>query len=300
MNNKKYIMSKISFLITFLGSLGLGINIILSELLYPNIDDFFDTPKWYQIFMYISLVIIVIGLILSIIFRNKGNINSKEIIIEIIIMGIGFVMMLFTLSGNETYVKDLIFVFGGALNGIGTILMISTLIGKSKKDYSSIKKFNNLLKLPLDKVWETNDKNKIVIAISYYIMNKCNFGENLKELSYEEQNIYITVEFNDEVLNGGFIKYLLTYDNSYLTSLLNALKEIEADTIIDIYKPILDKLPDYLPNQEDERDELLYSILDNKLEALANECDKKYYQVPYSYLEDLLYNYIVNNKEKIK
>lgn len=131
-------------------------------------------------------------------------------------------------------------------------------------------------------------------------MNKCNFGENLKELSYEEQNIYITVEFNDEVLNGGFIKYLLTYDNSYLTSLLNALKEIEADTIIDIYKPVLDKLPDYLPNQEDERDELLYSILDNKLEDLANECDKKYYQVPYSYLEDLLYNYIVSNKEKIK
>ena len=70
MKNK---LSIISFILTFIGGSIFGICIVLSEILYPNIDEFVNTPFEYQICFFISIFIAFVGIIMSIFFRNKAN-----------------------------------------------------------------------------------------------------------------------------------------------------------------------------------------------------------------------------------
>lgn len=127
MKNK---LSFISLLITCIGACGVGVNIMLSELLYADIDEFTSTPIWYQIFMYISLFISGLGIILSILYRNKSNTKRIEIKIELLFIIIGLLLMFgFALQRYESYTKDVLICVGGCLFSVGIFCFISTQIG---------------------------------------------------------------------------------------------------------------------------------------------------------------------------
>ena len=80
MKNK---LSIISFILTFIGGSIFGICIVLSEILYPNINEVVNTPIEYQICFFISIFLAFVGIIMSIFFRNKANTKIIERIIEI-------------------------------------------------------------------------------------------------------------------------------------------------------------------------------------------------------------------------
>ena len=49
------ILANIVFLLTLIGSIHVGIGILLNELAYPNIDELTSCPIGYQIYFYISI-----------------------------------------------------------------------------------------------------------------------------------------------------------------------------------------------------------------------------------------------------
>lgn len=63
------ILSDIAFLLTLIGSINVGIGILLSELAYPNIDEFTSCPIGYQIYFYISIGVSLLGIVMSILFK---------------------------------------------------------------------------------------------------------------------------------------------------------------------------------------------------------------------------------------
>ncbi len=125
--------SIISIISTLIGSIGVGINISLSEVLYPEISELTNCPLWYQLMLYLSLGIIFLGIILSILFKNRGNTSFMEIMIEAVVLSLGLIFITFAFARIERNVKTFIICFGAILFLMGLFAGISSLIGILKK-----------------------------------------------------------------------------------------------------------------------------------------------------------------------
>lgn len=127
----KYIISALVTAITVLGASALGVAILLSELLYPEIEEFYDCPDWYKTFLLTSLVVSAYGVICSMIFTKN---SPKRLIYAYIVetkvfiglMVVGFILMLTVFIDDENYVIDVILCVGGALCSVGLFGMLSS------------------------------------------------------------------------------------------------------------------------------------------------------------------------------
>lgn len=131
---KKKTLSYIILFIVCIGAIGVGAEIIMSETLYPEIDEFSGCPIWYQILMYFFLILILIGLILSTLFRNKSNTTTKELIIEGFFAFLGIIGFSFGLLRVRQEYEDIVICIGGFLFCIGFFPCISSIIGLSRND----------------------------------------------------------------------------------------------------------------------------------------------------------------------
>lgn len=140
---KSRFLSFMSLLVACIGGLGVGILLILSDAKYSEIEEFTCFPVWYQATMYIALLIGVISIILSFFFRNVNNTYKIEILIEGVIIFLGFVGLLFSLAREESNEKGVIIYVGAAFLSLGIFSVISTTIGLNrKKDKREEKKLN--------------------------------------------------------------------------------------------------------------------------------------------------------------
>ncbi len=137
----KKILSIVFSIITIVGSIGVGIAIMLSEILYPEIEEFFECPPWYQNFMWISLALAVIGAIGCGIIKKTDDDKKiarykKEKILSLIVFFIGIILC-FSAAMEETEhrVLDYIICIGGALASLGLFYYIGMAIAykRSKK-----------------------------------------------------------------------------------------------------------------------------------------------------------------------
>lgn len=130
MKNK---LSLISLFITFIGSFSLSFLVILSDILYPDISEFVEMPSYYKILIFISLIMIIGGIILSAKFRNKDNTKTVELYIEVTGIVLGFIFMSMALLRTESNIKSIIEI-GIILFFSGIFSLISTLIGLVRKN----------------------------------------------------------------------------------------------------------------------------------------------------------------------
>ncbi len=135
MKNK---MSIFSLLTTCVGSCLLAILIGLSDELYNDVSNFFSMPLYYQILVYVSVSILVLGLILSFIFKNEDNTKAKEAYIEASSVFLGIIFMFTALVRNESKTKEIIIYIGLILFMTGLSALLSTAIGFFRK--SKLKK----------------------------------------------------------------------------------------------------------------------------------------------------------------
>lgn len=126
------ILSDIAFLLTLIGSINVGIGILLSELAYPNIDELTSCPIGYQIYFYISIGVSLLGIIMSILFKRKTKYTMIAIIIEAVFIVLGFILLCCALSRIESYVLDVLICVGGLMMSIGLFTIVSSLIGRCR------------------------------------------------------------------------------------------------------------------------------------------------------------------------
>ncbi len=128
----KNILSIVSLIITFISSLFLAINVILSEVLFSEINEFSLFPTYYKVLFILSLILIATSLISSSIFRNKENTKILDLYIEIPSIVVGIVLLSCALIRTENYIKTILVYIGLILFVSGFNCLFSSLIGLLK------------------------------------------------------------------------------------------------------------------------------------------------------------------------
>jgi hypothetical protein len=166
-----------------------------------------------------------------------------------------------------------------------------------KQIKKSAKDFNTLWESDLNTVWTIADKNQFLIAMNGWLCRKCNYGEDIEKLSDVEKVFYFNTQLESEVNNGGFSQYFFNSSGDFANETVNSLSAIGAVQTASIYKKALLALGSELPKDRDEREELLDKILTDSVGELLSEYDAEFYKCADN-LEELNYQYIINNKEQ--
>ncbi len=123
--------------IVLIGALGVGaclLLLFLSETLYPEIESLFVSPVWYQIYIYVSLLSLIVGLIGCAFLKNRQNTSKAELYVELALMVVGFVsMFIFASAREQSYIFNIFMCVGGAICSVGFFCGIASLIGYLKK-----------------------------------------------------------------------------------------------------------------------------------------------------------------------
>lgn len=123
--------------VVFLSATAVGVLLVLSEVLYDQIEEFALLPLGYRIAMYVSLSVVFGGLIGCGFTKNKRNTTQTELTINIAMFFIGFALSLFfTFCRTEDYWNNVFVCIGGAISSVAFFLGIASLIGLSKKSES--------------------------------------------------------------------------------------------------------------------------------------------------------------------
>jgi hypothetical protein len=163
--NKK---SLISFIICVIGGLGLGLDLLLFEIICPESN---VLPAWNITLLIIFAIISVVGIILSAIFRKFHKSLLIELIAELSIMMISIFAIWFISSSGESRAKNIIITLAAGLIITSFISFISSLIGvKPLSSKKHLDTFNNktVLKMLISVV--ITDIVLVIFGIAYDII----------------------------------------------------------------------------------------------------------------------------------
>lgn len=143
---------------------------------------------------------------------------------------------------------------------------------------------------------EKNDKNKVVWDTFDKVCNKSRYGEEIEKLNSYERVIFVTLELECEVNNGGFSQYFYNSSGNRSNELIEAFREIGAVKTAGICKKALSAFDFQMPADREKREELLDEYDWETADSILEECDDKFYDYA-DELETLNYEYIVKNWE---
>ena len=151
----------------------------------------------------------------------------------------------------------------------------------------------------IDDIWKIEEKENFIVAMSQYIAEKCEYGDNMETLNEEQRIFYITQALEMEVNNGGFSQFFFNYSGMFANELVSAFEKIGALKTAEICKKAISIYGDKVPTDRDERETVLTpddEKEEERIEEILNECDDAFFE----YEDDLLelnYQFIINNKE---
>lgn len=158
---------------------------------------------------------------------------------------------------------------------------------------------NSNSKIDIVSLINNADKNTLFVDILFWLEDKSSYGDNINALSKPELHVLVIREFFDEVMNGGFPLELSKNCWNQFIYLIESIKAVGANDVLSIYEETLKLLPK-LPVDRTKRYDVLGKILTDDLLNKLSECDKKLYSIEQNYFEDIVYNYVMNNKEYFK
>ncbi len=142
---------------------------------------------------------------------------------------------------------------------------------------------NMFSKGKLKKIWNMEDVNERIMALSEHVAEKCRFGIKMEKLSPPERVFFITQNVEMEVNNGGFSQFFYNSSGDFAGEMVEAFREIGADKTAAICQRALDAIGQPLPGNRAERIELLEKIETDALTEALNACDDAFYE----YQDDL-------------
>ncbi len=128
------LFARIFSLVTIVGSFCLGAAILMSELVYPEIEELSLCPLWYRIFLLASFVLSIVGAVGCAIFKKTDDyelitIYKKEQRRSFSLLVIGFVFMCAAFLDEESEKLDFIITLGGAVASLGFFSWLGVAIG---------------------------------------------------------------------------------------------------------------------------------------------------------------------------
>lgn len=151
----------------------------------------------------------------------------------------------------------------------------------------------------IDEIWKIEEKENFVVEMDKYIAEKCEYGDSMETLNAEQRILYITQALEMEVNNGGFAQFFFNSDGCLGNEIVSSFEKIGAMKTAEICKKAISIYGDKVPNDRDEREEILTpddEKEEERIEAILNECDDAFFE----YEEDLVelnYQFIINHKE---
>ena len=142
-------------------------------------------------------------------------------------------------------------------------------------------------------IWKFEEKIELVYAVhDMLIYKKCNYGREIEKLNTAEKAIYVCIQLENSINNGGFPAFVYNYSDMLISDVVNSFTEIGAHKTAEIFKKLLDVCE--IPMDFDERNEW---IIDTPFSEIMEKCDDDFYKKPDN-LEELYYQYIMKNKEQ--
>lgn len=164
-------------LITVIGSVAVGAGLLLSEILFAEIDFFSDCPQWYKAFFTLALALAITGTLGCAVVKKplNGKLFTRYLKERRFYAGVAAVGVIITfvaaLFEKESFALNVIICFGGALCGFGSFAFLGSAIG-----FLSAAKNNEYLKL-LNKLRKKNAQ--IQLADCAYFESVCALEEEL-------------------------------------------------------------------------------------------------------------------------
>ena len=151
--------------------------------------------------------------------------------------------------------------------------------------------------MELTEIWNLTDKTDFLIAINERLNARSSYGEHLDRLSAEEQVFYICNLLMEEVNNGGFDQFLYNSSGNYAHRVEECLRIIGANKTADICHTAFSAFGKPIPQDRNKREKFLDKMECDEISDILSDCDGQFYEYP-DPLEDLCYQYIIENKEK--
>ena len=76
----------------------------------------------------------------------------------------------------------------------------------------------------IEKLVNSENKNKSIIELDNYICALCNWGDEIDNLTEQQKNFYFNQELEREVNNGGFYQYFLNSSGTFAYETINSLR----------------------------------------------------------------------------
>lgn len=149
----------------------------------------------------------------------------------------------------------------------------------------------------MEHIWNLTDTNDFVIAMTEYLNEKTQYGEDMSVLSDAERIFYITQSLEMEVNNGGFSQFFYNSGGDFSYELVGAFTAIGANTTADICQKAIDAFDREIPVDRNEREEMLDEMESDELDAALEECDDAFLAYEDN-LNELNYIFAMKNKEQ--
>lgn len=160
-----------------------------------------------------------------------------------------------------------------------------------KKKDKAIKGNDNM-----ERIWNLTDTNDFVVAMTEYLDNKTNYGEDMSVLSEAERIFYITQTLEMEVNNGGFSQFFYNSGGKFSNELVVAFTAIGANATAAICQKAISAFGCDIPVDRDEREDMLDELESDEIDEILEECDGAFFDYEDN-LNDLNYNFVMKNKE---
>lgn len=148
----------------------------------------------------------------------------------------------------------------------------------------------------LAKIWTLKNKEDLIMELYDYVGDKCEDGEDMSVLSHAERVFYVCQALEMEVNSGGFQTFFENFWGCFSNEIVSAFQEIGASRVASLCQDALDVIGFDIPEDEDERGDLLESMED-RIEEPLGALDDKFYEYEEN-LADLNYRYVMANKEQ--
>ncbi len=125
------------------------------------------------------------------------------------------------------------------------------------------------------------------------ICEKCNYGDSMEKLNEHERVFFVTQLLEGEVNNGGFSQFFYNSSGNSSNEIVDSFTKIGALKIAKICEKAVSVFGGHIPNDRDEREDLLDSL---DCDDILDECDDAFYKYPDD-LEKLTITYITNHAD---
>jgi hypothetical protein len=147
----------------------------------------------------------------------------------------------------------------------------------------------------MEHIWNLTDTNDFVVAMTEYLGNKTQYGEDMSALSEAERIFYITQTLEMEVNNGGFSQFFYNSSGNFSNELVGAFTKIGANATASICQKAISAFGRDIPVDEDAREEMLDELEGDEFDAILEECDCAFFDYKDN-LDELNYNFVMKNK----